>query len=153
MNDKPAYISKEGFEKMTVELEYLKTAKRREVADRIEKAKDLGDLKENADYHDAKDELGRVESRIYELSDAIKRAVIIEAKQTDMVAIGSKVLVVFNGKEKEFAVVGSREADPIEGRISNESPLGLVLLGKKVGDIAEVKAPSGIISYTIKEIR
>lgn len=152
--DNPAYISKEGLQKMIDELAYLKTTKRREVADRIEKAKDLGDLKENADYHDAKDELGQVEGRIYELTDAIKRAVVIEARGGDTVQIGSKVKVhvSLTDKEKEFTIVGSREANPMEGRISNESPLGLGLIGKKVNDSAEVKAPSGIIRYTILAI-
>jgi transcription elongation factor GreA len=152
MNDKPVYISKEGLEKMKRELEHLRTTKVREVAARIEKAKELGDLRENADYHDAKDEMAATQGRIFELDDAIKRAVVIEATQRDAVGIGSRVLVRFNDKEKEFAVVGSTEADPLKGRISNESPLGLALIGKKVGEAAEVKAPSGVIRYEVLKI-
>ena len=152
MNDAPVYISKEGLEKITEELAYLKTTKRREVADRIEKAKELGDLRENADYHEAKEELAKTEARIYELGDAIKRAVIIEARKGDMVMIGSKVRASYNGKQKEFSIVGAREADPLKGLISNESPLGLALIGKKVGETAEVKAPAGIITYVIEAI-
>jgi transcription elongation factor GreA len=152
MMDSPVYLSKEGMEKMKTELAFLKTTKRFEVADRIEKAKDLGDLRENADYHEAKEELGFVEGRILELQDKLKRAVIIEAQRTDMVVIGSKVLVEYNGKQKEFSLVGSNEANPLAGLISNESPIGLALIGKKVGETAEVKAPSGVIRYTITAI-
>ncbi len=150
--DNPVYVSKEGLEKMKQELHYLKTEKRREVANRIEKAKDLGDLKENADYHDAKDEAGWVESRIYELEDGIYRAVVIEAKASDMVTIGCRVKIESDGKEKVLTIVGSTEADPLKGLISNESPLGQALLGKKIGEIAELKVPAGRKSYVVKEI-
>ncbi|HSD12361.1 MAG TPA: transcription elongation factor GreA [Patescibacteria group bacterium] len=150
--DNPVYVSKEGLEKMKQELHYLKTEKRREVANRIEKAKDLGDLKENADYHDAKDEAGWVESRIYELEDGIHRAVVIEAKASDMVTIGCRVKIESDGKEKVLTIVGSTEADPLKGLISNESPLGQALLGKKIGEIAELKVPAGRKSYVVKEI-
>ncbi|MEY4745377.1 MAG: transcription elongation factor GreA [Candidatus Parcubacteria bacterium] len=152
MSDSPVYVSKEGLEKMKQELHYLKTEKRREVANRIEKAKDLGDLKENADYHDAKDESGWVESRIFELEDGIHRAVVIEAKASDTVTIGCRVKVVAGDKEKTFTIVGSTEADPLKGFISNESPLGQAFLGKAVGETAEVKVPSGTVAYTVKEI-
>ncbi len=153
MHDNPVYISKEGLEKARQELHVLKTEKRREVAARIEKAKELGDLRENAEYHDAKDEAGFVEGRIAELEDQINRAVIIEAKDSDKVSIGCKVKVTAsNGKDKELRIVGAPEADPLQGRISNESPLGQALLGRKVGETAEVKVPSGPIVYTITHI-
>lgn len=148
----PVYVSKEGLEKLKTELHYLKTVKRREVANRIEKAKDLGDLKENADYHDAKDESGWTESRIMELEDAVNRAVVIEARSSDSVGIGCRVKVTGGGKEKTFTIVGSTEADPLQGRISNDSPLGQAFLGKKVGERAEVKVPSGTVTYTVEEI-
>lgn len=153
MHDNPVYISKEGLEKAKQELHYLKTEKRREVAARIEKAKELGDLRENAEYHDAKEEAGFVDGRIIELEDQINRAVIIEAKDSDQVSIGCKVNVTAsNGKVKELRIVGAPEADPLQGRISNESPLGQALLGRKVGETAEVKVPSGPIVYTITHI-
>ena len=148
----PLYISKEGLEKMKEELHHLKTVRKFEVADRIEKAKELGDLRENADYHDAKEEAAAIASRIIELQDGLNRAVIIEAKASDVVTMGCKVRIAANGKEKVVTIVGSTEANPIEGRISNESPMGMVLLGKAVGDTAEVKTPAGVIVYTVKEI-
>lgn len=148
----PVYVSKDGLEKLKQELHYLKTEKRREVANRIEKAKDLGDLRENADYHDAKDELGWTESRIMELEDAINRAHVIEAKSSDSVSIGCRVKVESDGKEKILTIVGSTEADPLKGLISNESPLGMAFLGKMVGETAEVKVPAGMKTYVVKEI-
>ncbi len=148
----PVYVSKEGLEKMKEELHYLKTVKRRECAARIEKAKDLGDLKENADYHDAKDESGWTEGRIRELEDATNRATVIETRGSDNVGIGCKVKVEGNGKEKLYTIVGSHEADPLKGLISNDSPLGQAFLGKRVGETAEVKTPAGTVTYVIKEI-
>ncbi|OGL73973.1 hypothetical protein A3C96_00130 [Candidatus Uhrbacteria bacterium RIFCSPHIGHO2_02_FULL_60_10] len=153
LQDKPFYVSAEGLEKMKEELKFLKTEKRRELTERIEKAKELGDLRENADYQEAKEELSMVEGRILEIESSQKRAVVIEKRQSDMVALGSVVTVVVNGREKIFSVVGSHEANPLEGRISNESPLGKVLLGKKVGDTAEVQAPSGSVRYEIKAVK
>ena len=148
----PVYISKEGLQKLKDELHHLKTVRRIEVANRIEKAKDLGDLKENADYHDAKEEAGFVASRTAELEDSINRAVIIEATATDHVTIGCTVHATGNGKEKRFTIVGGPEADPLQGRISNESPLGIAFLGKRVGENVEVKVPSGMITYTVTAI-
>lgn len=152
MSTAPVYVSREGLEKMKQELHHLKTVKRREVALRIEKAKDLGDLKENADYHDAKDESGWTESRIMELEDAVNRAQVIEAKSSDTVTIGCRVKVESDGKERTLTIVGSPEADPLKGLISNESPLGQAFLGKKVGETAEVKVPAGTKTYVVKEI-
>lgn len=149
MSDTPIYISKNGLENLKKELHYLKTDKRREVADRIEKAKELGDLRENADYTEAKEELSFAEGRIIELEDTINRAVVIEAQKSDAVTIGAKIVVKSHDKEKEFMLVGSQEADPVCGMISNESPLGQALIGKKIGEVAEVQAPSGTIRYTV----
>ncbi len=150
--DAQIYISKEGLEKAKQELEYLKKTKRREVADRIEKAKDLGDLRENAEYHDAKEESGFVEGRIIELEDLVNRATVIAAGSSDAVTVGANVKVRYDGKEKTFTIVGSAEADPVKGYISNESPLGRALLGKKVGEHAEVNVPAGKIRYVIASI-
>ncbi len=152
MSDNPVYVSKEGLEKMKKELHFLKTEKRLEVSTRIEKAKELGDLRENADYHDAKDEASWVEGKILELSDAIHRAVVIEAKSSDFVSIGCRIKATASDKIKDFTIVGSTEADPPRGLISNESPLGQAFLGKKVGDVVEVKVPSGTVKYVIDQI-
>jgi transcription elongation factor GreA len=152
MSQNPVYVSPEKLAEMRKELDRLKTVRLREIADRIEKAKDMGDLSENADYTEAKDELAWTHARMRELDDLILRAQVIESRSTDSIAIGSKVRVEVNGKEKEFAVVGSAEADPLKGRISNESPLGLALIGKKVGEAAAVSAPSGPVIYRIKSI-
>jgi len=148
----PNYVSKEGLEKMKEELHHLTTVRKFEVADRIEKAKDMGDLKENADYHDAKEEAAWIGARMRELQDGINRAVIIEPKVSDQVSMGCKVKIVAGDKEKVIAIVGSTEANPLEGRVSNESPMGLALLGKSLGDTVEVKTPTGVIVYTVKEI-
>ncbi len=152
MTVNPVYVSKEGLEKLKEEIEYLSTTKTREIADRIEIAKDLGDISENAEYAEAKDQYSWTQGRILELKNAFSRAVIIEATDGETVSIGCKIKVEVNGKEKDFHVVGSTEADPFQGRVSNESPIGLALIGLKVGETAEVKAPSGPIAYKILEI-
>lgn len=152
MATQPLYVSKEGLEKMKQELHHLKTVRKFEAADRIEKAKDLGDLKENADYHDAKEESAWIAARIRELEDGINRASIIVAESTDRVTIGCRVKVEANGKERVFTIVGSTEADPTKGIISNESPLGVAFLGRSVGETADVKTPTGVVVYTVKEI-
>jgi len=148
----PIYVSKEKLEKMKAELRYLKLEKRQEIAARIEKAKELGDLSENADYTEAKEEYSFTEGRIVDLNDAVMRAVVIEAGGNDAVRLGGRVRVSVNGREKDFQIVGSTEADPIQGLISNESPIGRALIGKKVGDTAEVSAPSGVVRYNIVSI-
>lgn len=154
MTDHPTYISKEGLEKLKEELHFLKSEKSREIADRIEKAKELGDLSENAEYTQAKEDMSFTQGRILELQDLINRAVVIEEKaHGDTVAIGSTVQVKFDDKEKTFTIVGSNESDPLKGKISNESPLGMALLGKKVGEVAEVKVPSGMVRYTIVSVK
>ncbi|MBI4457391.1 transcription elongation factor GreA [Candidatus Uhrbacteria bacterium] len=153
MTDKPTYVTKEGLAKLKEELHFLKTEKRREIAERIEKAKDLGDLSENAEYTQAKDDLSFTEGRIIELDDLVNRAVVIEEKHGDTVSIGATIRVNYDGKEKDFTIVGSNESDPLKGRISNESPLGQAFLGHKVGEVVEIKVPSGTVRYTIAEIK
>lgn len=152
MADSPTYTTQEGLDKLKEELHHLKTVRRRETADRIEKAKELGDLSENAEYAEAKDDLAFIEGRILELEDFINRSVIISHKAGDTVAPGSKVTVKTKDKEKVYTIVGPNEADPAKGLISNETPLAQALLGKKKGDQAEVKAPSGTIKYSIVKI-
>ena len=148
------YISAEGLRKIEAEYHDLKTVKRRELANRIEAAKALGDLSENAEYHEAKDALGFVEGRILEIEDFMKNYEIIkETGSSGVVRIGCTVVVESKGKQKTFHIVGSNEADPPAGRISNESPIGGALLGTKVGDKVSVDSPGGTTTYTIVEIR
>ena len=141
----PHYLTQEGLEKLKKELEELKTVRRREVIDRIQAARELGDLSENAEYSDAKDEQSFIEGRIEELEALIKKAEIIDSNNHNgAVSLGSTVKVVCNGdSEKEYKIVGSNEADPLKGLISNESPLGGAFLGKKVGETIEVEVPRG----------
>jgi transcription elongation factor GreA len=146
------YLTKEGLEKLKNELDELKTVRRKEVAARIEIAKDMGDLSENAEYNEAKEEQGFIEGRIAELEALVPNAIIIERAGTGTVGIGSTVRVEANGKEKEYTIVGASEADPVKGKISNESPLGVQFLGKSAGDSVEVKVPSGKTVYHIISI-
>jgi transcription elongation factor GreA len=144
-----AYITKEGLEKMKKELDELKNVRRKEVASRIEIAKDMGDLSENAEYNEAKEEQGFVEGRIAELEQVLPNAIIIERDMSGSVNVGNTVRVSVKGKEKEYTIVGASEADPLSGRISNESPLGLAFIGKKAGDTVTVNVPSGKMIYHI----
>jgi len=146
------YITKEGLEKAKKELSELKNVRRKEVASRIEIAKDMGDLSENAEYNEAKEEQGFVEGRIAELEALVPNAIIIERANADSVTIGCTVRVETNGKEREYTIVGASEADPVKGKISNESPLGTAFLGKAAGDSVEVRVPSGKIVYHIISI-
>ncbi len=147
------YVSPEFLTKLNEELKDLKTVKRRELANRIEAAKSLGDLSENAEYHEAKDALGFVEGRILEIEDLLKNAIVVEQEaNASNVRVGTTVTVSVNGKEKNFTIVGSNEADPLTGKISNESPIGRSLLGSKVGDHVEVDTPAGTTVYEVKHI-
>lgn len=153
MAEKITYISAEGLEKLKVELHELKTVRRRELADRIESAKALGDLSENAEYHEAKNDLAFVEGRIMEVADLLKNVSIIETgSQGSVVRIGSTVEAEMNNKMRTYKIVGSNEADPATGLISNESPLGNAFLGHQVGDDVEVQTPVGTSNYNIVSI-
>ena len=143
------YVTKEGYDKLKKELDELKNVRRKEIASRIEIAKDMGDLSENAEYHEAKDEQGFIEGRIAELEATLPNAVIIEPGSTGCVSVGNTVRVSAKGKEKEYTIVGANEADPVAGKISNESPLGLAFIGKCAGDSVEVQVPSGKMVYHI----
>ncbi len=147
MSHKPVYLTAEGLQKLQKELDYYKTVRRAEVASRIHSAKEEGDISENAEYEDAKNEQAFVEGRIRTLEQLLNNAVIIEENgPTDQVVLGSKVTVVEEGGEatETFQIVGSAEADPANGRISNESPFGKALLGRKAGETVEVVSPSGV---------
>lgn len=148
------YLSKEGLEKLKQELQELKTTKRKEIAARLEHAKSLGDLSENAEYQEAKEEQSLIESQIAELEETIRNAVVIKKEHsTDIVVIGSTIRVQSQHGEEVFTIVGSEEANPVEGKISNESPLGKAFLGHRAGEKVEVKTPGGVTEYEIVEIR
>lgn len=147
----PAYITKDGLERMKRELAELES-KKREVSERINRAKELGDLSENAEYQDAKEEMAFTSGRAIELKDYINRAVVIEQTGTDTVSVGSSVTVTSKSGEKIYAIVGPNEAAPMSGKISNETPLAQSLLGKRVGDVVSVATPSGKAEYTIIKI-
>ena len=147
-------ISQEGYNKIKEELNYLTITKRKEIAERIERAKELGDLSENAEYSEAKDAQALNEGRILELSNILKNVTIVDnSGSKHEVLMGSKVTVLSSdGKEKQYTIVSFNEADPINGNISNESPLGVVFLHRKKGDEVEVETPRGILKYKIINI-
>lgn len=147
------YITKEGLEKVQKELNELKTVKRREISDRLRKAIAFGDLSENFDYHDAREQQEFLERRIAELEDmAAGASVIARSSSKGQIGIGSQVILQ-EGKEKVvFTITGSQEANPLEGKLSAESPLGSALLNKKKGEAVEIETPSGKTAYKILEI-
>jgi transcription elongation factor GreA len=153
MNNKPTYISKDGLETLRKELDELIALRRPEIAQRIHDAKEHGDLTENAEYEDAKNEQAFVEGRIQQLEALIKNATLIDEHHgNDHVQIGSTVKVKGPDGQQSFTIVGSTEARPTEGRISNESPVGRALLGRKKGEIVTVQVPAGDLAYTIVSI-
>ncbi|MFA6006856.1 MAG: transcription elongation factor GreA [Candidatus Paceibacterota bacterium] len=149
------YLTKEKFAELSAELERLRTTGRQEVAGRLEYAKSLGDLSENAEYQEAREAFTDLEERIAKIEDVLKQAVIVKEKHGTTVDIGSKVVVKKNGGVAvEYSIVGSEEAEPKDGKISNESPIGAAMIGKKAGDTFIVKTPSGqTASYSIVEIK
>ena len=154
-NRNVVYLTEEGLQKIKDELDYLKTVKREEISEKLEKAIRQGDLKENADYHDAKDEQGFIEGRIRDLEDSLRRSQIIdEDVPSDVVHVGSTVTVSEEGfdEEETYKIVGAHEADPGNGRISNESPIGQALLGARRGDTVRAETPAGEIRFVIQSI-
>jgi transcription elongation factor GreA len=153
VNSNTNYITKDGLDKLRAELDEMLAVRRPEIAQRIHDAKEHGDLSENAEYEDAKNEQAFVEGRIQTLESLIKNATLIdEHTSTDHVQIGSTVKVKSEDGPETFLIVGSAEAKPAQGRISNESPVGRALLGKKKGEKVVVKVPAGDFAYTIVEI-
>ena len=150
-------VSAEGMKKLEEKLQYLITVRRAEVAEQISIARGFGDLSENAEYDEAKNEQSRLEAEIIELENAIRTAVVIDDSDisTDSVNVGTivKVLYVEDGDEEEYAIVGARESDPMNNRISNECPIGAALLGHKEGETVMVNAPDGSVALKILEIR
>lgn len=150
------YLTNEKFAELQKELEFLKTDRRKEVAEHLEYAKKLGDLSENAEYHQAREEQAEVEDRISRLENLLKNAVIAAGSGgKDTVTIGSMVRLQKDGENKSYlyTIVGSEEADMAQGKVSNMSPLGSALLGHKKGDIIKVSTPKGIATYTIMIIK
>lgn len=156
MADKDVFFTPEGLKKIEEEIEFMKTVRRKEVAERIKVALGYGDLSENSEYDEAKNEQAQVEERIAKLENMVRNAHVVEEDELDkdVVNIGStvKVRILPDDEEESFGIVGSAEADPLRGKISNESPVGSALLGCKVGDVAEVEVPDGIVRYEILEI-
>lgn len=146
-------ISQEGYDKLKDELTLLTTVKRKEIAERIERAKELGDLSENAEYSEAKDAQALNEGRILELTNTLKNVTVVQHEESnEQVVMGSKVTVKTGDKEKQYTIVSFNEADPLGGKISNESPLGVAFLNKKKGSSVEVETPKGVVKYKILKI-
>jgi transcription elongation factor GreA len=147
------YLTKDRYEELQKELDELKTQGRREVADRLKHAKELGDLSENSEYQEAREEQSRLEQKINQLEELLRHSSIIKKSNgIDSVRIGSKVKVQKNKEAVIYTIVGSNEADPSNGFISNESPIGRSLLGKKVGDVSTFVTPKGEVSCRILAI-
>lgn len=156
MTEKEIFLTAEGLAKIEEEYEELKTVRRKEIADRIKQALAFGDISENSEYDEAKNEQARLEERIAKLERTLRNARVIDDEDisAEIVSIGSKVMVkdVEYNEKIEYTIVGSAEADPYEERISNESPVGKALIGRKAGDIVEVQVPDGVIQYEIISI-
>lgn len=143
-------LTQTGFDKLKKELEELINKKRPAAVDRLSQARSMGDLSENSDYHQAKEQLEFIDGRISELELVLNQAVVVANEHsTKEVSVGAKVKVKINGSEHVFNIVGEWEADPKEKKISHESPLGKALIGRKVGETVEVQAPAGKVEYTI----
>ena len=154
MSDTKVYLTSEGFLEIEQELNELKNVKRPEIIKALKDARALGDLSENADYDAARAEQAQIEGRILELEKIMENAEIIENKKTDTVDLGVtvKICYVDDDEEEEYRIVGSKEADPSNNKISNESPIAAAIMGKKVGDTVEVSSPDGVYSVKIVAI-
>jgi len=156
MSEKKVVLTYEGLKRMEEELENLKTVRRKEVADKIKEARGQGDLSENAEYDAAKEEQAEIESRIVVLEKMLKNAEVIDEEEVsnDIISIGAKVKIydIEFEEELEYVIVGSAEANPMEGKISNESPVGKSLLGHKVGETIDVETPAGMAQFKILDI-
>ncbi|OGC71536.1 transcription elongation factor GreA [candidate division WWE3 bacterium RIFCSPLOWO2_02_FULL_53_10] len=153
MVEEKVYLTREGLKNLQEEYDRLVNVRRKEVAEKLQKARDLGDITENAAYDTARDEQAFVEGRVAELDDLLKRVEMVGEEKASAVQVGSKVKVHLDGNEQEFQIVGAPEANPVDGKISHESPLGQALLGKKVGEEVEIDAPAGRLIYHVLEIK
>ena len=145
-------LTASGLKKLQKELEYLKKEKRLAVAERIQVAKEYGDLSENAEYHDAKEEQAFVEGRILEIENTLKLGHIVNGNSRSGAGVGSRLVLLHEKKRKEFEIVGSTESDPSHGKISVDSPLGQALLGKMKGETIDLATPGGTVHYRIDDI-
>lgn len=154
MADKDCILTQEGKNKLEEELHYLETVKRPEIGERIKIAREFGDISENSEYDDAKNEQGMMEARIAEISHILSEATVVNVpKRSTKVNVGSTVIVDMDGRERFFTIVGGAESDAAAGKISNESPVGSALLGRKKGDVVETLGPTGKkIVMTINKI-
>ena len=156
MSDKKTVLTYEGLRKIEEELEYLKVVKRKEIAERIKEARGQGDLSENAEYDAAREEQAKMETEILGLEKMLRNAEVIDDNEvsSDVITVGSTVKLFDEDfeEEVEYTIVGSAEADPVEGRISNESPVGKGLLGHKSGDTVVINAPQGEVIFKVLEI-
>lgn len=157
MSDKEVILTQDGLKKLEEELDNLKSVKRREVAERIKIAIGYGDISENSEYEDAKNEQAFIEGRIITLEKMLRNARIINNDDidTDTVSVGSTVIVedLEFGDKMEYTIVGTAESDPFKNKISNESPVGKAILGKQVGTVVDVNVPAGVIQYKILDIK
>jgi len=144
-----------GYRQLVDELKQLESTGLPEAIERVAKAREFGDLSENAEYHSSREDLATLEGRIEELKDIITRVNVVDIKKSgeEEVGIGSVVMVSINGSQHEFSIVGEWEADPAAKKISHESPLGKALVGRKVGDNVEVEAPAGKVTYIVKSVK
>ena len=155
IEDDTVYLTLEGLKQIEDEVAYLKTTRREEIAAKLETAIKQGDLKENADYHDAKEEQGFIEGRIRQLEDSLRRAKVIDNRgPANVIRVGSTVTVTEVGVDEEetYVIVGAHEADPTRGRISNISPIGSALLGAKKGQTVRAETPAGLIEFQVVRI-
>ena len=157
MTEKKVVLTYDGLKNMEAELENLKTVRRKDVAEKIKEARGQGDLSENAEYDAAKEEQAEIEARIVQLEKMLRNAEVIDEEEgaKDTISLGTTVTVldVEFDEEEEFKLVGSSEADSLNGKISNESPVGAALIGKSVGDVVDVETQAGVLQYKVLEIR
>lgn len=157
MVDKEIVLTKTGLKKIEDELDDLKAVKRKEVAEKIKQALAFGDISENSEYDEAKNEQAQLEERIAKLETILRKARVVDESEIskDMVSVGAtvKVMDLEFDEEVEYTIVGSAEADPYELKISNESPVGKALIGKKIGELVEVQIPDGVTKYKVLEIK
>lgn len=150
---KKIQLTQEGYNNLKEELKELQTVKRPATVDRLQKARSMGDLKENNAYHAAKEELGELDGRVLEVQYILNNAEIVVTSASDtVVSLGKKIEVDINGTKKYISIVGEFESDPMNGKLSSTSPIGSTLLGKKVGDTVEVTTPGGKVAYVILSI-
>ena len=158
MKQSANYITEEKREALEIELKDLKGPKRKEIIDTLEYAKSLGDLSENAEYHQARDDQGRLEERIKKIEQILQSSEVVSGGGGDVIEIGSKVVVQKEGskdgkqEEKTYIIVGAEEADTAQGKISNRSPFGMAIFGKKKNDKISFKTPGGVVNYKIIEV-